>query len=93
MKFRSYSIPLIIFIANIILLFMLLFEMSGIQPVNHGGLGFFVPFLSFLSFQYIRAQQRKRNEVSRGLSMLQVINAFTFILPFVIFIVFLVKFL
>ncbi|WP_082235127.1 hypothetical protein [Halobacillus massiliensis] len=93
MKFRCYAFPLLIFAVNIFLLSLLLIEISGIKQVNQGGLGFIVPFLSFLSFLYIRAQQRRRCQVSRGLSILQMINAITFILPFIILIVFIIRIL
>ncbi len=93
MFIRSYFIPIVLFIINVILLSILTLEVSGILPHKQGGLGFFVPFLSFLSFQFIRGEQRRRDYVSRGLSTLQAVNTLTFIIPFIIFFTFLIRFI
>ncbi|MCP3030110.1 hypothetical protein LF817_02010 [Halobacillus sp. A1] len=87
---RSYIIPLFLFFTNMILLGILLLEISGFLAHSYGGAGFFVPFLSFLSFQFIRIQQRRRASVSRGLSILQAINTFTFVFPFIVFFIFII---
>ncbi|MFC7061973.1 hypothetical protein [Halobacillus seohaensis] len=91
MIIRSYIFPLIIFVMNTILLSTLMLEIIGVISANRGGLGFFVPLLSLLSFQFIRFEQRKRKKVSRGLSVLQAINAFTFVFPFVVLAIFLLS--
>ncbi|MFG6149892.1 hypothetical protein [Halobacillus sp. B23F22_1] len=90
MIIRSYLIPMAIFFTNMVLLSILLLEIAGALSHKQGGVGFFVPFLSFLSFHFIRGQQRRRTAVSRGLSILQAINTITFVVPFAIFLAFII---